>query len=695
MIPDNHIKKGRSYPIGATVEDGGVNFCIFSQNAHFVELLLFDSPESQKPSQVILLDPTENKTFYYWHIFVEGIGHGQAYAYRMYGPYQPEKGLYFDSSKVLIDPYAKYIHPGPNYSRKAAQRPGNNSPYSMRSVVVDNSQYDWEGDLPCTHDYKKMVIYEMHVGGFTKSPSSGIEDSKKGTYAGVIEKIPYLKELGVTTVELLPVFQFDKFDAPQGRINFWGYSPINFFAPHQEYAREGKNPVDEFRDMVKALHKAGIEVILDVVYNHTAEVHESGPTLNFRGIENNAYYMTDNQNNYTYKNYSGCGNTLNANHSIVRRMIVDSLKYWVTEMHVDGFRFDLASVLSRDEDGVPLKNPPILWAIESNPVLAGAKMIAEAWDAAGLYQVGNFIGDKFAEWNGKYRDVMRRFVKGDEFIIHDFMDCIAGSKRVFEQSIINNTEKRNPNRSINFITCHDGFTLNDLVSYNYKHNEHNGEDNRDGSNDNLSWNCGVEGHTENSDINHLRDKQVKNFMTLLFLSQGTPMILMGDEIRRTKGGNNNTYCHDNELNWFDWNEVEKNRGLFEFTKKLIKANLTFRVFQKEEFWDEHSLTHPPTISWHGVDFDNPDLGDRSHAIAYMLTDQEAGEQIYVMVNSYWEALEFEMPLCTLDDNSKTFHRVIDTDLPSPRDILPLDEAKEIKEESYIVAPRSIAVFIAL
>lgn len=499
-----------------------------------MELLLFDSPNAPLPDRIIQLEPKQNKTFYYWHVFVSNIGAGQVYAYRVDGPFNPDKGHRFDNTKVLLDPYAKAVVGWENYSREAAIYPGDNCAKALRGVVVDFSTYDWEGDIPLCIPYAKTVIYEMHVSGFTRNPNSGVPCEKRGTYAGLVEKIPYLKDLGVTAVELLPIHQFDEQDVRPGLKNYWGYSTIAFFAPHQAYSsrQDSLGMLDEFRDMVKALHQAGIEVILDVVFNHTAEGDDTGPTLSFKGLENQAYYILE-QDSTKYSNYSGCGNTLNTNHEIVSRMIIDSLTYWVAEMHIDGFRFDLASVLSRSRLGHPLEDPPILWAIESEPILAGTKIIAEAWDAAGLYQVGSFIGDRFAEWNGPFRDDVRCFVKGESGMVKRLADRILGSPDLYLQP------EREPNHSINFVTCHDGFTLNDLVSYDSKHNEANGEDSRDGANHNFSWNCGEEGATNSPAIAALRLQQSKNLLTILLISQGTPMLLMGDEVRRTQLGNNN------------------------------------------------------------------------------------------------------------------------------------------------------------
>ncbi|NME68310.1 glycogen debranching protein GlgX [Flammeovirga aprica] len=682
--------KGNSYPLGATVKKKGTNFCIYSKGATAIELLLFADKDSPRPYHVIRLNPETNKTFYYWHVFVEGVGHGQVYGYRAFGDFLPEKGQWYDGSKVLVDPYAKAVCMNDKYSRKAAIRPGDNCLHALKSIVIDDSQYDWEDDKPLSRPYSKTIIYEMHVAGFTKDPSSGLSDEMRGTYKGLIEKIPYLQELGITAVELLPIYQFDPHDAPKGRINYWGYSPVNFFAPHSAYAMDQNDPtspVNEFKDMVKALHKAGIEVILDVVYNHTTEVGpKAGPTINFKGLDATTYYITDKNNNYEFLDFSGCGNSFNANHSVVRRMIMDSLRYWVSEMHVDGFRFDLASVLSRDEEGRPLENPPILWEIESDPILAGTKMIAEAWDAAGLYQVGSFVGDRWSEWNGVYRDVLRRFVKGDMDQIGPFAGCVEGSHHIFQDQ-----EHRDPNRSINFITCHDGFTMNDLVSYDQKHNLDNGENNNDGSNDNFSWNHGEEGLSDQPQINNLRERQIKNFFTLLLLSQGTPMILMGDEVRKTQNGNNNAYCQDNGLSWFNWDDPQNNAESLRFVKELIQFNLKHGVFQTERFWSSKARARRPIISWHGVEFDYPDWKGNSHAIGYMLTSPNTGEQLYIMVNTYWEPLSFEIPEPTINNTKTQWKRMIDTGLPSPQDIVHFDDAVLIVPGHYTLAPRSVVV----
>ena len=508
--------------------------------------------------------------------------------------------------KVLLDPYGRAVVVPDGYSRHAASRYGENNAIAMKSVVVDPDVYDWEGDAPLRRPFATTMIYEMHVAGFTRHPSSGVAAELRGTYAGMIEKIPYLQDLGITAVELLPVFQFDRQDCPPGLVNYWGYSPVSFFAPHAGYSsrKDALGPVDEFRDLVKALHRAGIEVILDVVYNHTAEGNAEGPTLCFRGLANEVYYILDKDRAH-YANYSGTGNTLNANQSIVRRMILDSLRYWVTHMHVDGFRFDLASILARDETGRPLENPPVLWDIESDPVLAGTKLIAEAWDAAGLYQVGSFIGDSWKEWNGRFRDDVRGFVKGDSGTVQLLAQRALGSPDIFGH------QEREPEQSINFVTCHDGFTLNDLVSYNNKHNEANGEGNRDGLGTNLSWNCGVEGPTDDTAVEQLRRRQVKNFVVILLTSIGTPMLQMGDEMRRTQRGNNNAYCQDNEVSWLDWSLLDRHRDLHRFVRKLIAHRLRLLSAGDEESFglSLNQLLRRAEIDWHGVRLGRPDWGD--------------------------------------------------------------------------------------
>src|SRR5271166_2997979 len=559
---------GRSLPIGATLVSGGVNFSLFSRSAERIELLFFDRVEDARPSRVIPIDPFANRTYHYWHVFAPGAEVGQIYGFRAYGPFEPARGLRFDPSKLLLDPYGRAIAVPKNYSREAARLERDNTATAMKSVVTDPRAYDWQGDVTLHRPWSRTIIYEMHVRGFTAHPSSGVAESRRGTYAGLVEKIPYLQQLGITAVELLPVFQFDPQGAPAGLTNYWGYSPVSFFAPHQAYSsrQDPLGPIDEFRDMVKALHRAGIEVILDVVFNHTAEDGDDGPTLCFRGLDNPTYYLLC-EDRSRYANFSGTGNTLNANNPVMRRGFVDALRYWVNEMHVDGFRFDLASILARDSSGAVMPNPPVLWDIESDPALAGTKLIAEAWDAAGLYQVGNFVGDAWKEWNGRFRDDIRSFFRGEPGAVRRMADRMVGSPEIFGH------EQREAEQSINFVACHDGFTLNDVTAYNHKHNEENGEDNRDGHEDNRSWNCGFEGPTDDPGIERLRNRQVKNFFTAAMLSVGVPMFAMGDEVRRSQQGNNNAYCQDNSATWFDWTLVSKHADVLRFVKCLIGRRL--------------------------------------------------------------------------------------------------------------------------
>jgi isoamylase len=673
---------GNCFPLGATACAGGVNFSVFAKGNTTVQLLLFDRADDAYPSRTITLDPVANRSRHYWHVFVPGIGVGQIYGYRVDGSFAPEQGLRFDPQKVLLDPYGRAIARPANYSRVAARRPGDNCATAMKSVVTEVSRYDWEGDEPLRLPSSRTVIYEMHVAGFTKHPSSGVDPAKRGTYAGLIAKIPYLQDLGVTAVELQPIFQFDEQDAPDGLANYWGYSPLSFFAPHSGYS-SGRDPLDvldEFRGLVKALHRAGIEVILDVVYNHTAEGDETGPTLCFKGFANECYYILDRFKG-GYANYSGTGNTLNANEPFVRRLIRDSLHYWVDAMHVDGFRFDLASILSRDESGRPVENPPILWDIDSDPELADTKLIAEAWDAAGLYQVGSFIGDSWKEWNGQFRDDVRSFMKGDNGTVKHIPYRLFGSPDIYGQA------QREPEQSINFVTCHDDFTLNDLVSYNAKHNEANGENNRDGAGANLSWNCGVEGPTDDSNIKRLRDRMVKNFLAATLLSVGTPMLLMGDEVRRTQRGNNNGYCQDNEISWFDWSLLEKHSDIHRF----VKTRIAIRHRQAETILPNLSLNQllaRARLECHGVRRHQPDWGDQSHSLAIAASTVAADLDVYLILNAYWEPLRFDLPPVP-EDESRPWRRWLDTFLEAPDDICPFSNATPVSGSSYLVKPRSI------
>jgi len=685
---------GQSFPLGATVLPGGVNFSVFSRHATRIELLLFDSAEEAKPTRVINLDPREHRTYYYWHVFVPGIGVGQLYAYRAFGPFDPVQGLRFDPSKALLDPYGRAVVVPEAYSRRRSGRYGEPDTVAMRSAVVDPAAYDWEGDAPLHRSFASTVIYEMHVAGFTRHPSSRVAPELRGTYAGLIEKIPYLRDLGITAAELLPIFQFDRQDCPAGLVNYWGYAPVSFFAPHAAYSsrKDALGPVDEFRDLVKALHRAGIEVILDVVYNHTAEGNAAGPTLCFRGLANEVYYILD-EDRAQYANYSGCGNTLNANRSIVRRMILDSLRYWVAAMHVDGFRFDLAAILARDENGRPLEDPPAPWDIESDPVLAGTKLIAEAWDAAGLYEVGSFVGDSWKEWNGRFRDDVRGFTKGDRGMLRTTVQRMLGSPDIFGQ------REREPEQSINFVTCHDGFTLNDLVSYNDKHNEANGEGNRDGTDNNRSWNCGTEGPSEHIDVEALRRRQTKNFFVAMLISVGVPMLLMGDEMRRTQGGNNNAYCQDNEVSWLDWNLLERHADLHRFVRTAIAQRLRWTEWlesgQGFRALSLNELLRRSEIDWHGIRLDQPDWSDDSHSIACTIRygPVRLPVWLHLMFNAYWEPLDFDLPAVP-EKAISGWQRWVDTARESPEDILDMAGAPcLVQGTQYRVMPRSMAALL--
>jgi glycogen operon protein len=614
------------------------------------------------------------------------------------GPDSPDDlhrtGHRFNRNKVLVDPYARGLTDR-LWERGAACGPDDNVATALRSTVVDLAGYDWEGDRPLNRPMTDTVIYELHVGGFTKSPSAAVKNP--ATYAGVIEKIPYLKQLGITAVELMPVFAFDMKEeirtAPDGTPlrNYWGYSPINLMSPHHWYcvAAEEAAHVCEFRDMVKALHRAGIEVILDVVFNHTSEGNENGPTINFRGLDNSVFYHLETPDRQYYSNYSGCGNTLNCNHPIVGSMLEDCLDFWVKEMHVDGFRFDEGSILSRGEGGAPMAYPPVPWSIELSETLADTKIIAEAWDAGGLYLVGHFPGLRWAEWNGRYRDDIRRFVKGDPGLVGSVAARIAGSADIY-QSV-----HKLPSNSINFITCHDGFTLNDLVSYNSKHNEANGEGNRDGVNDNNSWNCGAEGSTEDPAVEALRRRQVKNLAAILLLSQGVPMILGGDEVGRTQRGNNNAYCQDNPIGWFDWTLAERNAETLRFFREMIAFRGRHAAFHHSRFLTGEGINERglPELSWHGCQLGRPGWSDPSSSVlAFTLGGANEDPDVHVMLNMHWEDLDFQIPAI---GGRRSWFRAVDTALSQPDDIAtPGDEVMITTAGTYRVNARSVAVLIS-
>ncbi len=682
------VEAGSPHPLGAAPSPGGVNFSLFSSSATGVDLLLFSAHDSLEPFQTIRFDPYINKTFHFWHAFVRGLKPGMHYAYRVDGP-PDSAGQRFNRNKVLIDPYA-HGNSDALWDRGSACTPEDNLRTSIRSVVIDGSGYDWEGDKPLNRPMAECIIYEAHVRGFTQSPTSGVRHP--GTFAGLIEKIPYLQDLGITAVELLPIFDFDEtavLRVVDGKPlhNYWGYSTIGYFAPQSSYCLqpESGGHLREFRDMVKALHKAGIEVILDVVFNHTDEGNHQGPTYSFRGIDNRAYYLLVPWALEYYMDYSGCGNTLNCNHPVAAKMIVECLIYWVQEAHVDGFRFDEGSILSRGEDGAPAVHPPLVWSIELNESLADTKVIAEAWDAAGLYQIGHFPGDRWGEWNGRYRDDVRRFVRGDAAVVGALASRLGGSADIYQE------RGGSPMNSVNFVTCHDGFTLNDLVSFNEKHNEPNGENNCDGINDNLSWNCGVEGDSGDPGIDSLRSRQVRNFMAILLLSRGVPMFVAGDEVRRSQKGNNNAYCQDNEISWFDWTLVDKNSDLLRFCRSMIRFRKMHAAVRRDQFFNgsmnERGLKD---VLWHGTKLHSPgwdDAGARS--LAMTLAGFDGDSDLHVMFNMFWESLDFELPVVP----GRRWRLAVDTAQPSPHDIADPGSESDVPGNTRRVEARSVVVLL--
>lgn len=617
--------EGSPRNLGAVTCGDGVNFAVFSKNAERVVLDLFDTPQDKQPSFSFEFDPVKNRTGSIWHVFVKGLSAGALYLYRVDGPYNPPQGHRFNFNKFLFDPYAKSFTSGSVFRSYNKQRAlglagvenGRLSDLSdfPKCVVVDDSDFDWQGDKPLNYPLYKSVIYETHLKGYTASPTSGVRNP--GTYKGFIEKIPYLKNLGITAVEFMPIFEFDEDEnnninpkTGEKLSNYWGYSSVGFFAPKTTYSsdRTPGGPVREFKELVREMHKAGLEVILDVVYNHTAEGNEQGYTFSFRGFENSVYYILPPGEKQYYMNFSGCGNTMNANHPVVTQFIIDSLRYWVMEMHVDGFRFDLASALCRDSAGALQMQAFLVNAIAEDPVLSNTKLIAEPWDCGGGYLVGGFPGGRWSEWNDRYRNDIRRFIRGDEGVVTAAATRIAGSSDLY------NHDGRLTTASVNFITAHDGFTLNDLVSFNGKHNDENGENNRDGTDDNNCYNHGFEGITVNPKIEKLRLKKIKNYILCLMLSQGIPMMIAGDEFRRTQNGNNNAYCQDNEISWINWNLAEKNEELVAFTRRIIQLRKNHQVFHRETFFS----TKTPEIEWFDFTGKNPDWSNPSRFLAFML-----------------------------------------------------------------------------
>jgi len=693
------IGKGHPLPLGSQVVPGGVNFSVFSRSAAAVRLCLFE-PGGGEPSDEIPLDPRVNRTGDIWHLEVPGAGAGTLYAWRVDGPWAPESGQRFDPGLLLLDPYARAVVGAEAWGTEvlvpSAGRPGVYGTLLRSMVVADG--FDWKGDRPLNRPLEESVIYELHVRGFTRHPSAQV--AAPGTFEGLVAKIPYLQSLGITAVELMPVAEFPeeanlRRDPATGAKlrDYWGYNPLAFFAPKASYAAGARSgsQVDSFRRLVRELHLAGIEVILDVVFNHTAEGNGSGPTFSFRGLENGCYYILGPEG--SYHNYSGCGNTFKCNHPLVRDLILDCLRYWVIEMHVDGFRFDLASILGRGQRGEVLADPPLLERIAEDPILARTKIIAEAWDAAGLYQVGSFPAfGRWAEWNGRFRDDVRRFVKGDPGLASALATRLAGSADLYQSG------GRAPYHSVNFVVSHDGFTLWDLVSYQVKRNEANGELNLDGDNHNLSWNHGVEGPTADPAILALRRRQAKNCMALLMVSQGVPMVLAGDECLRTQGGNNNAYCQDNETSWFDWGLVRENAEMVRFFKELVAFRRRHPALRRKRFFAgvDHDGDQMPDISWHGLELGAPDWSEKSRFLAFLLDGSEAGgaepdDDIYVAMNSLDEPLSFALPYFK---EGVCWRRVVDTSKRPPRDVMLEDRALRLRGQRLKLEGRSVGILVA-
>jgi isoamylase len=692
------IQPGSPLPFGASPRDGGVNFALFSRHADRVWLELYAHAEDDQPVRSIELDPTYHRTGDVWHVWVRGVDLGQLYAYRVDGPYLPRQGHRFNKHKLLLDPYATAITPRQQwdfgqalgYDPASAQADlsisSKDSAGAMPKCVVAPTSFDWEGDQPLRLPWSSMVIYETHVRGLTCHPSAGVQHP--GTYAGVIEMLPYLKNLGVTAIELMPVHEFNENETERTNPltgerlrNYWGYSTVSFFAPKASYSSGGGmgQQVTAFKEMVKACHRTGIEVILDVVFNHSAEGSELGPTFAFRGIDNVIYYMLADDKRY-YRNYAGTGNTLNANHPVVRDFILDALRYWTVEMHVDGFRFDLAAVLDRDEQGNLLPDAPLLERIAEDPILREARIIAEAWDVAGAYQVGSFSEVRWAEWNGRYRDEVRRFWRGDDGLLGAFASRVCGSADLYQRS------GKGPESSINFVTCHDGFTMNDLVSYSHKHNQANGEASRDGTDDNDSANYGTEGETDNPQIQAVRARQIKNFLVTLFVSRGVPMLLGGDEFRRTQQGNNNAYCQDNAISWLDWTLLERHQEIHRFTRGMIALRLAHPVLSREAFYTDADIV------FFNASGDPPDwFNSQEKHLGIRIQAGEAPD-LCLIFNAGIKAAAFALPRPV---NGSEWRLAVDTQRPAPEDIRDSgDELPLPNKEMYQVGPRTSVILVS-
>jgi glycogen operon protein len=692
---EHKLRYGHPLPFGVSLVPGGINFSIYSAHATDCTLALFNKGEAEPFIEIPF--PPEFRIGHVWAMIVYDLDPAKIeYGYRFGGPNGKASGHRYDRSHILLDPFARAIG-GLEVWRKR-NGGGLRSTFPLRAQVCDED-FDWDHDRPLRVPATDLVIYEMHVRGFTRHPSSNVKHP--GTLAAIREKIPYLKSIGVNCIELMPIFEFDECENTRTNpttgeelCNYWGYSTIAFNAPKAGYAATGTHggQADEFKQLVKDLHAAGIQVMLDVVFNHTAEGGEDGPTLSFRGIDNKVFYML--LPDGSYANFTGCGNTVNCNHPVVRTFIRNALAYWASEFHVDGFRFDLASVLARDCDGHPLADPPLIEELAHAPILANCHLVAEAWDAGGLYQVGHFPDyGRWMEWNGKYRDAARRFLKGDPGVAGEMVQRILGSPDLYQAA------GRKPTASVNFITCHDGFTLRDLWSYNEKHNLENGESGRDGSDWNASWNCGVEGETHDAAINALRLRMQKNSLALLFLSQGVPMIAMGDECGRTQRGNNNAYCHDEPWNWLDWSLAEKNSGLLRFQRELAAFRDAEPALRRDEFLTGQDTVGSgyPDISWHGVKAWKPDWSANSRSLAFLLCGRHgkaAGGPphfIYAAFNMFYEPLEFELPVLP---KGLSWFRKLDTSLPEPDDICPLDQETLLDNPATLsVHERSVVVLV--
>ncbi len=690
---DFEITRGFAQPFGATLLRGGINFSVFSPNARIISLVIFDRCAATSVLE-FPLDPVINRTGNVWHIFIKGLDTDIRYGYRAICDKKKSKSNPLCRQDiVLLDPYARATCGGEEWGNPLTIKRKRKQHTFRLSVITDN-QFEWDMDRPLQIPLQDTIIYEMHVRGYTRHASSA--SSAPGTFLGLTEKIPYLKDLGITAVELMPVTDFDETypgnknpQSGERLLNFWGYDPISFFALKASYAKNGGmgRQVSEFKSMVKSFHQAGMEVILDMVFNHTGEGNENGPIYHFKALDARVYYLIDPESG-KYLNYSGCGNTLNCNHPVVRDMILDSLRYWVTEMHIDGFRFDLASILGRGRDGQVLSNPPLIERIAEDPILAQTKLIAEAWDAAGLYQVGDFPSWKrWMEWNGKFRDDVRRFVRGDEGMVPVIATRIAGSADLYQD------DGREPYHSVNFITCHDGFTLHDLVSYNRKHNEANGENNRDGNDFNLSWNCGIEGETDDKEVLDLRSRQVRNFAALLLLSQGVPMLLAGDEFGRTQQGNNNAYCQDNEISWVNWELASENKDLLRFFKELIHFRKQHKNLRRSRFRVE-KIKGRPEMSWHGLQVNQPDWSAKSHTLAvlYLAQEQDAND-IYILMNMDEKEQLFELPAA---GNQRKWHLKFDTGQSAPDDAYETGKEMLVTDQQTLrLKAHSIAVLVSL